>query len=167
MTILNLRFRKQAFQIVTAVNLLLFLLSLVFAMIFGSWLSVLFIGLPALLLPYFLYKLLGDHLLARISYGVSFMLFAALHIHQSFGFAGMAMIIATLRLFLLKLFEENADAINLFSSYFPSLVGSRSLELACKLTNAVYYGVFYLCCYLLLAAIFLFPLSLVVEYAKS
>lgn len=85
MTILNLRFRKQAFQIVTAVNLLLFLLSLVFAMIFGSWLSVLFIGLPALLLPYFLYKLLGDHLLARISYGVSFMLFAALHIHQSFG----------------------------------------------------------------------------------
>lgn len=47
----------------------------------------------------------------------------------TFGLAGMAMIIATLRLFLVKLFEENADAINLFSSYFPSLLGSRSLEL--------------------------------------
>ena len=85
----------------------------------------------------------------------------------TFGFAGIAMIISTLRLFLVKLFEENADAINLFSSYFPSLLGSRSLELACKVTNAVYYGMFYLCCYLLLAAILLFPLSLVVEYAKS
>jgi hypothetical protein len=84
-----------------------------------------------------------------------------------FGLAGMAMIVATLRLLLVKLFEENADAINLFSSYFPSLVGTRSLELACKITNAVYYGVFYFCCYFLLAAIFLFPLSLVVEYAKS
>ena len=81
--------------------------------------------------------------------------------------AGMAMIVATLRLLLVKLFEENADAINLFSSYFPSLVGTRSLELACKITNAVYYGVFYFCCYFLLAAIFLLPLSLVVEYAKS
>ena len=85
----------------------------------------------------------------------------------TFGLAGMAMIVATLRLCLVKLFEENADAINLFSSFFPSPLGSRNLELACKITNAVYYGVFYLCCYLLLAAIFLFPLSLVVEYAKS
>lgn len=85
MTTLNLRFRQQAFQIVAAVNLLLFLLALVFATLFGSWLSALLIGLPALVVPYFLYKLLGDHLLARVGYGVSFMLFAALHIHQSFG----------------------------------------------------------------------------------
>lgn len=85
MSTLNLRFRQQAFKIVAAVNLLLFLLALVFAMLFGSWLSALLIGLPALVVPYFLYKLLGDHALARISYGVSFMLFAALHIHQSVG----------------------------------------------------------------------------------
>ena len=85
----------------------------------------------------------------------------------TFGLAGMAIIIAMLRLLLVKLFEEHADAINLLSSYFPSLLGNRSLELVCKITNAVYYAVFYLCCYLLLAAIFLFPLYLVVEYAKS
>lgn len=85
MTTPQLRFRQQAFQIVAAVNLLLFLLSLVFAMVYGSWLSALVIGLPALVVPYFLYQLLGDQLLARLSYGVSFMLFAALHIHQSVG----------------------------------------------------------------------------------
>lgn len=85
MTTLTLRFRPQAFQIVAAVNLLLFLLSLVLATIFGAWLSAFLIGLPALLVPYLLYRMLGDHLLARISYGISFMLFAALHIHQSFG----------------------------------------------------------------------------------
>lgn len=117
---------------------------------------------------YYRWWVIGTVLLTLAAFvGVTFFETAEWLLFLTFGFAGMAMIIATLRLFLLKLFEENADAINLFSSYFPSLVGSRSLELACKLTNAVYYGVFYLCCYLLLAAIFLFPLSLVVEYAKS
>lgn len=81
----TLRFRQHAFSIVMVVNALLFLLSLVLAMVFGSWFAALFIGLPSLVVPMVLYRLLGDHLLARLSFGVSFMLFAALHIHQSFG----------------------------------------------------------------------------------
>lgn len=89
MATLQLRFREQAFQIALAVNVVLFVVALVLAAVFGSWLAALLVGLPALLVPYFLYQTLGDHLLARVSYGVSFMFFAALHIHQSFGLTEM------------------------------------------------------------------------------
>ncbi|MDX1526937.1 MAG: hypothetical protein R3273_11940 [Pseudidiomarina maritima] len=117
---------------------------------------------------YYRWWVIGTVLLALAAFvGVTAFEMAEWLLFLTFGLAGVAMIIATLRLFLVKLFEENADAINLLSSYFPSLLSGRSLELASKITNAFYYGVFYLCCYLLLAAIFLFPLSLVVEYAKS
>lgn len=81
----QLRFRQQAFTIVFGVNVFLFLVSLLLAALFDSWLVAIFIGLPSLIIPLALYKLLGDHLLARSSYGVSFMFFAALHIHQAQG----------------------------------------------------------------------------------
>ena len=117
---------------------------------------------------YYRWWVIGTMLLVLAAFvGVTAFEMAEWLLFLTFVLAGMVMIITTLRLFLVKLFEENADAINLFSSYFPSLLGTRRLELACKITNSVYYGVFYLCCYFLLAVIVLLPLSLVVEYAKS
>lgn len=85
MTPVQLRFRQQAFAIVFGVNVFLFLVALLLALLFDSWLIALVVGLPSLLVPLALHKLLGDHLLARSSYGVSFMFFAALHIHQAQG----------------------------------------------------------------------------------
>lgn len=85
MSFVQLRFRQQAFSIASGVNVFLFLVSLLLAALFDSWLVAFLIGLPSLLVPMALYKLLGDHLLARCSYGVSFMFFAALHIHQAQG----------------------------------------------------------------------------------
>lgn len=85
MSTVQLRFRQQAFSIAFGVNVFLFLVSLLLAALFDSWWVAVFIGLPSLLVPMALYKLLGDHFLARSSYGVSFMFFAALHIHQAQG----------------------------------------------------------------------------------
>lgn len=82
-------FRAEAFQIANFVNAGLLVLSLVFSFIFGSWLPTLLIGLPAALLPWFLLNSLGDQLLTRISYGISYMLFAALQIHLSQGMLEM------------------------------------------------------------------------------
>lgn len=82
---ISLRFRQQAFQIVIVVNTSLFVITLVLAAFFGNWLAALLVGLPSVIVPVLLYRMLGDHMLARVSFGVSFMFFAALHIHQSFG----------------------------------------------------------------------------------
>ncbi|OYW90278.1 MAG: hypothetical protein B7Z18_11670 [Alishewanella sp. 32-51-5] len=64
MDTLTLRFRQHAFQVVAWVSLLLFVFCLVLGIMFGNWLSVLLIGVPSLVVPFFLYKLLGDHPLA-------------------------------------------------------------------------------------------------------
>lgn len=85
MSEINLRFRQLAFRVIGTINLGLFIVSLVLAVVFDSWFGVFAVGLPSLLVPFFLYKTLRDHALARLSYGVSFMFFAALHIHQSHG----------------------------------------------------------------------------------
>ncbi len=82
-------FRTEAFQIANYVNAGLLVLSLVFSFIFGSWLPTLLIGLPAALIPWFLLNSLGDQQLTRISYGISYMLFAALQIHLSQGMLEM------------------------------------------------------------------------------
>ena len=82
-------FRAEAFQIANYVNAGLLVLSLVFSFIFGSWLPTLLIGLPAALIPWFLLNSLGDQQLTRISYGISYMLFAALQIHLSQGMLEM------------------------------------------------------------------------------
>lgn len=89
MPTVQLRFRQQAFSIVFGVNVFLFFIALLLAAVFDSWLAALLIGLPCLLVPVALHKLLGDHLLARCSYGVSFMFFSALHIHQTQGLTEM------------------------------------------------------------------------------
>ncbi len=85
MSAIHLRFRQLAFRVIGTINLGLFLVSLILATIYDSWLGVLLVGLPSLIVPFVMYKTLRDHLLARLSYGVSFMFFAALHIHQSHG----------------------------------------------------------------------------------
>ncbi|TCS40814.1 methyl-accepting chemotaxis protein [Reinekea marinisedimentorum] len=78
-------FRNRAFQISFLVNLGLMIYALALASWYGTWLQALIIGLPSLLVPYGLYRLLGDHTLSRIAYGFSYMIFSALHIHQGAG----------------------------------------------------------------------------------
>lgn len=79
-------FRTIAFRIGNIINLLLLLVAFGLASMHSTWGLALIIGLPAALIPLWLYKSLGDHVLARVSFGVSFMLFSALHIQQSMGF---------------------------------------------------------------------------------
>lgn len=81
----NYNFRPLAYRIGNGINALLFVLALALAAWHQTWLAALVIGLPALLVPVVLHKLLHDHVLSRSAYGVSFMLFSALHIHQGMG----------------------------------------------------------------------------------
>lgn len=83
------RFRSHAYRIMTVVNLALLIMALALANWHASWWAALLVGLPGAAFPLLCYRLLGDHLLSRLSFGVSFMLFAALHIHQSAGMLEM------------------------------------------------------------------------------
>lgn len=85
MAIATPRFRLHAFRIMISINLGLLVMALLLAGWHNTWLAALLIGVPAAFFPVLFYRMLGDHPLARISFGVSFMLFAALHIHQSAG----------------------------------------------------------------------------------
>ena len=82
-------FRAEAYQIANFVNAGLFVLSLIFSFIFGSWLPTLLVGVPAALIPWFLLQSAGDQALTRISFGISYMLFAALQIHLAQGMLEM------------------------------------------------------------------------------
>lgn len=84
-----LRFRHHAFLISNSVNLILFILSLSLAFVSGKWSEAIIIGVPALVMPAILYRMLGDHFIARSSYAVSFMLSTALHIHLAQGMTEM------------------------------------------------------------------------------
>lgn len=89
MTTPTARFRLSAYQIMLAVNILLFIVALGLAFVANSWLAALVVGLPTAVIPLLLYKMLGDHVLARVSYGISFMFFAALFIHETGGMLEM------------------------------------------------------------------------------
>ncbi|KKO46039.1 chemotaxis protein [Arsukibacterium ikkense] len=89
MAIIIPRFRVQAYSIMSVVNIGLFILALLLASWHSTWLPALLIGLPSAVLPILFYRLLGDHLLVRLSFGVSLMFFAALHIHQAAGMLEM------------------------------------------------------------------------------
>ncbi|RUO31571.1 methyl-accepting chemotaxis protein [Aliidiomarina sedimenti] len=84
-TAAHYNFRPLAFRIGNSINLLLLFLALALASWHQTWGALLLIGVPALAVPFLLTRMLGDHAIARISYGISFMLFAALHIHQGMG----------------------------------------------------------------------------------
>jgi methyl-accepting chemotaxis protein len=85
MPVMILAFRQQAFLIANLVNVALFLLTLLLAALFKGWLPAILVGVPSLVLPWFLYRTFGDQLLSRLAFGISFMLFAALHIHLAMG----------------------------------------------------------------------------------
>ncbi len=85
MPTMTLAFRQQAFLIANLVNLALFVLTLGLAAFYQGWLPALMVGIPSLVLPWLLYSSFGDQLLSRMAYGISFMLFAALHIHLALG----------------------------------------------------------------------------------
>ncbi|RTE87623.1 MULTISPECIES: methyl-accepting chemotaxis protein [Gammaproteobacteria] len=82
----QLSFRENAFQLSFLINILLLAVSIVLGMVYQSLIPALVIGVPAVVVPAWLYRTLGDHPVSRISYGVAYMFFAALHIHQSLGF---------------------------------------------------------------------------------
>ena len=89
MTIPTARFRRSAYQIMLAVNTLLLIVVLGLALVNGSWLAAIVVGLPTAFIPLLLYKMLGDHVLSRVSYGISFMFFSALFIHETGGMREM------------------------------------------------------------------------------
>lgn len=79
------RFRLKAYTIMTGISAALLLLTLLLASWHSTWAAALIVGVPSAFLPFIFYRQLGDHWLARVSYGVSFMFFAALNIHQLAG----------------------------------------------------------------------------------
>lgn len=79
------KFRERAFQISLYVSLFLMVYSLMLAQWHNTWTEALIIGLPALAIPYLIYQTIGDHFLSRVAYGLSYMIFSALHIHQGLG----------------------------------------------------------------------------------
>ena len=89
MTIPTAPFRRSAYQIMLAVNVLLLIVALGLALFNSSLLAVIAVGLPTAVIPPLLYKMLGDHTLSRVSYGVSFMFFSALFIHETGGMLEM------------------------------------------------------------------------------
>lgn len=78
-------FRSHAFRIMNIINVMLFVLALCLASWHQTWLPAFAVGLPAVILPFLLSSSLGDVRVSRLSYGIAFMVFAALHIHQSMG----------------------------------------------------------------------------------
>lgn len=88
-------------RLMIAVCWLLFGYALVLAPMHNSWLLVLLIGLPAALVPTALVWLGSGGQVARIGVAAAFMIFSALHIHQSHGMIEMHFGIFILLAFLL------------------------------------------------------------------
>jgi len=98
---MQLAFRATAYKISNAVNLLLFIAAIGLGFYSNTLAAALIVGAPAALVPFLLYRLSGDTLPARMAYGVAFMLFCALHIHQSLGFVEVHFGIFALLAFLI------------------------------------------------------------------
>ncbi|MDP4984226.1 methyl-accepting chemotaxis protein [Pseudoalteromonas tunicata] len=63
----------------------LFLESIAMAFVYGTYLEVVFIGLPALIMPLYFIKAAPDSALTRHTSAIAAMVFACLHIHQMNG----------------------------------------------------------------------------------
>ncbi|CUS47563.1 MAG: chemotaxis signal relay system methyl-accepting signal transducer [Idiomarinaceae bacterium HL-53] len=78
-------FRPLAFRIANATNLFLLIIAFGLASWHGFWLPAFIVGIPSVIIPWAFYKNLGDTLLSRVSFGVSFMFLVALQIHLAMG----------------------------------------------------------------------------------
>lgn len=81
----RIAFYQQANRFFTFVVWGLFVFSLILANWYGTWTEALFIGLPAALIPTLLAKTQATSAATRISFGISLMIFSALHIQQAHG----------------------------------------------------------------------------------
>lgn len=72
-------------RLMSGVQWLLLLLAILLASWHGTWFEAFIIGLPAALVPSLLTWLQPGARLTRVSHGLAFMIFAALHIHQAHG----------------------------------------------------------------------------------
>jgi methyl-accepting chemotaxis protein len=97
----RIAFYQQANNFFTFVVWSLFVFSLILASWYGTWTEALVIGLPAALIPTLLANTQTTRASTRIAFGISLMIFAALHIHQAHGmlemhfgiFVGLAMLL--------------------------------------------------------------------------
>ncbi|MEW6446175.1 MAG: methyl-accepting chemotaxis protein [Pseudomonadota bacterium] len=92
---------RYADRIMLAVLWLCLLVCLAIADIHDTWMEVLFIGLPAALVPTALAKMTPGALLNRLAIGTAFMILSALSIHQMHGLIEMHFSIFVLLAFLL------------------------------------------------------------------
>jgi len=79
----------------------LFLFSLALAPWHGTWVEAFAIGLPALLVPAAISRLMPGQLISRVAFALSFMVFCALHIQQGHGMVEIHFGIFVLLAFLL------------------------------------------------------------------
>lgn len=80
---------RQADRFFLGVTCALFFASLLLASWYNTWMAALLIGLPAVLVPYFMSKMAPASRLSRMAYGASLMVFSGLHIHQAHGLIEM------------------------------------------------------------------------------
>ncbi len=78
-------FYQQANRFFTFVVWGLFVFSLILASWYNTWMEALIIGLPAALIPTLLANTQATSAATRISFGISLMIFSALHIQQAHG----------------------------------------------------------------------------------
>lgn len=82
-------FYRQADRFFLGVTSALFVVSLLLAGWYNTWMAALVIGLPAVLIPYFISQMSPASRLSRMAYGASLMVFSGLHIHQAQGLIEM------------------------------------------------------------------------------
>ena len=95
------RLYHQGDQIMIGVNWFLLVLSLALASWYQTWGEFVAIGIPAAAVPTLLYLFLPTARITRVAMAISFMIFAALHIHQAHGMLEMHFSIFVLLAFLL------------------------------------------------------------------
>jgi len=81
----RIAFYQQANRFFTFVVWGLFVFSLILASWYNTWMEALVIGLPAALIPTLLANTQATSAATRISFGISLMIFSALHIQQAHG----------------------------------------------------------------------------------
>ena len=76
---------KKANKIFSSVLALLMVETVALSFVYGTYLEMLFVGLPAVLIPFWLMNSAPDSTLTRHACAISAMVFSALHIHQMNG----------------------------------------------------------------------------------